>query len=272
MDFSKTLKISKKWKLNKEEFIMTTECYVNEVLKHLNRNRKPDNQVKLKINEVTGDYEFENPGDKNYDSVCYLIALNVAIKAAKLQMDNDVTGFQHGYIVSIINTLINDRLFEPIEDCDDEWTELRDFGKDGNKEYQAKRYTALFKTVKPDGVVAYNDVNRFAGRDGKDGPCWSGRFADIVGEKVYGPITLPYMPKPTIIFDSVSFDSKNAEIGCYDTICFYDVNGQVIFYDDGGKEITKDEFLGRYNRYCTVAKEKGYNPVEIELDRINKNS
>ncbi len=251
---------------------MTNELYEKEVLMHLNRNRKPDDQVKLKLNEVTGDYEFENPGDKNYDSVCYLIALNVAIKAANLQRDNGVTGFQHGCIVSIINTLINDRLLEPIEDRDTEWTELKDFGKDGDKEYQAKRYSALFKTVKPDGTVKYNDVNRFASRDGKDGPCWSGRFADIVGERVYGPITMPYMPKPTIIFVSSSFDSKNAEIGCYDTICFYDVNGQTVFYDDDGEEITKDEFLDRYNRYCAVAKQKGHEPIKIDLDCINKNS
>lgn len=251
---------------------MTTEFYVNEVLLYLNRNRKPDDQVKLKLNEVTGDYEFENPGDKNYDSVCYLVALNAAIKAANLQMDNGVTGFQHSCIVSIINTLINGRLLEPIEDRDAEWTELRDFGEAGVTEYQAKRYPALFKTVRPDGTVKYNDVDRFAARDGKDGPCWSGRFANIVGEKAHGPITLPYMPKPTVIFDSTSFDSKNAEIGCYDTICFYDINGQTIFYDDSGEEITKDEFLSRYNHYCTVAKEKGYKPVEIEFDRINKNS
>ena len=223
-------------------------------------NKEAGHEVKLELNETTGDYEFENKSDADYGTVCYLVALNTMIKLNNLQQDAGITGFQHSVIAGILNKFVNCRVLTPIEDNDNEWTES--FKNAGNTVYQGKRYTGIFKNVSPEGVVTYNDVNRFTFRD--NGGCFHCGTLNAIAESHYGPITLPYMPKESVMFDTVTFDSVNGNTGEFDTICVYDMCGESIYIDSDGTPLTKEEFLKRYENYCKVCED----PVPLDTDRL----
>lgn len=251
---------------------MRSSILVEEVTRAINSKAKPEYHVKFKLNEATGDYEFEDPSSVNYSSICYLIALNIVNKAVKLQSDNGITGFQHGIIARLVTELVNDRVLTPIEDKDDEWQCINEYygeenEKTGKNDYQSKRYASLFKHVSPTGEITYDDIDRFAYREEGCG-CWNGSVISNIGEKLYGPITLPYMPKETIIFDAVTFDSVTARPGEYDTMCIYNAKDLTLFLDDNGNELSKDEFISRYDKYCKIANDNGYEVKTLDMNRI----
>ena len=244
---------------------MTNETVLNEIMIAL--KNEAGHEVKLKLNETTGDYEFEDKSDTEYGTVCYLIALNTMIKLNKLQQDEGITGFQHSVIASILNTLIDDRVLTPIEDTDDVWELVEGFAGESEKTYQCKRYSALFKHVSSDNNVSYSAVGRFAYKE-PNGVCFNRGMLDRIAEKYFGEIKMPYLPEKTKVFDAVTFDSETGEDGCYDTMCIYDMCGKTIYLDDNGNSLTKDEFLARDEKSCDIRKSNSAEIVPLDMARL----
>lgn len=246
---------------------MTNETVLNEIMFAL--KNEAGHEVNLKLNETTGDYEFEDKADTDYGTVCYLIALNTMVKFNKLQEDMGITGFQHSVIAGILNTLIDDRVLAPIEDTEDAWRFAYNFTDDGKpvKVYQCKRYSALFKDVYSDGGIKYNVVSRFVYKE-PNGACFHCGMLDRIAEKYFGEIKMPYLPEKTKVFDAVTFDSENGEDGCYDTMCIYDMCGKTLYLDDNENSLTKDEFLARYEKYCDIRKSKSAEIVSLDMTRL----
>lgn len=240
-----------------------------EVSIALNKLCKDGKKVELKLNEETGDYEFVNPEDRDYDSICYLIALNIAHKAEILQENEGVTGFQHGYIAAIAKDLIDCVPLTPIDDVDAEWTEVGISFSDGVTVYQAKRAYDLFKRVYADGTVKYSDNNRFVYREG--GGTWHCKTLINIAEKYYGPITFPYMPggKNRHVFEAVTFDSVKGEPGSYDTMVIYDMKGETLYITDDGEPLTYEEFMKRYEQYCQAAEKAGFEVKKLKQSEDN---
>lgn len=236
----------------------------NEVLFALNKDHKENEKIELKLNEETQDYEFVNPKDRDYNSICYLIALNIAHKAEVLQAKEGITGFQHGYIATIAKSLIDSNPITPIEDNEDEWAEVVIADNDGPTIYQAKRAPNLCKYVYSDGAIKYRDNNRFVYVE--DGATWNSKLISDIAEKYYGPITFPYMPgsKNRYVFEVTTFDSVNGEPGSYDTMVIYDMKGKTLYITDDGDSLTYEEFMNRYKSYCHVAEKKGFEVKKLK--------
>ena len=88
----------------------------------------------------------ENPnkkdGEFDYGCACY----ESALKAFKSLCDDGHSGFSIKMTQEILNRLINGQPLTPIEDTDDIWYERHHY-KEGNKLYQCKRMSSLFKDV-----------------------------------------------------------------------------------------------------------------------------
>jgi len=80
------------------------------------------------------------------------------------------SGMSAPYVASIFNKLSKFEPLIPITGKDEEWSDVRDYGK-GEPWYQNKRCSALFKDGK-DGRPYYIDA--IVKRD-QNGNCWSGR-------------------------------------------------------------------------------------------------
>ena len=166
--------------------------------------------------EVAIACETENPNKKDrefdYDYACYKSAL----KAFKTLCDDGHSGFSIKITQSILNRLINGQPLTPIEDTDDIWYERHHY-KEGNKLYQCKRMSSLFKDVYADGTVEYSDNNRSycVNINNPNDTYYSGLVRRIV-DKMF-PITMPYMPGTPIKVYCEDFltDKKN---GDFDTI------------------------------------------------------
>lgn len=236
----------------------------NEVLFALNKDHKENEKIELKLNETTGDYEFVNPEDRDYGTICYIIALNIAHKAEVLQAKEGITGFQHGYIATIAKSLIDSDPITPIEDNEDEWAEVLMAANDGPTIYQAKRAPNLCKYVYSDGVIKYRDSNRFVYVE--DGAAWNSKLISDIAEKYYGPITFPYMPgsKNRHAFEVTTFDSVNGKPGSYDTMVIYDMKGETLYITDDGDPLTHEEFMERYNQYCQAAEKGGFEVKKLK--------
>ena len=158
----------------------------------------------------------ENPNKKDrefdYDCACYKSAL----KAFKTLCNDGHSGLSMKITQSILNRLINGQPLTPIEDTNDIWYERHHY-KEGNKLYQCKRMSSLFKDVYADGTVEYSDNNRLycVNINNPNDTYYSGLVRRIV-DKMF-PITMPYMPGTPIKVYCEDFltDKKN---GDFDTI------------------------------------------------------
>ncbi|MFR6083704.1 MAG: hypothetical protein ACLUIZ_05070 [Agathobacter rectalis] len=65
-----------------------------------------------------------------------------------------------GITKNILNRLITGKPLTPIVDTEDIWDAGASFEKNGEKSTQCKRMSSLFKHVKADGSISYNDVSR----------------------------------------------------------------------------------------------------------------
>ena len=236
----------------------------NEVLFALNKDRKENEKIELKLNDETQDYEFVNPKDCDYGTICYLIALNIAHKAEVLQEKEGITGFQHGYIAGIAKNLIDNVPITPIEDNEGEWTEIVMGANGAPTIYQAKRASSLFKYVYDDGTVKYSDCDRFVYRE--DGATWNCKLLGEIAEKYYGPITFPYMPgsKNRHVFEAITFNSINGEPGSYDTMVVYDMKGETLYITDDGDPLSYEEFMKRYEQYRQAAEKAGFEVKKLK--------
>lgn len=185
--------------------------------------------------------------DWEYGVACY----ESALRAYRSLMKDGHSGFSIGITKGILNRLIDGRCLTPIEDTPDVWNDIStEMGaKEGQKEYQCKRMTSLFKRVGPDGTVTYSDIDRVhaVSVDEPNIPYQSGFITRLI-DKIF-PITMPYFPathKFKVIREEFLVDPK---MGDYDTVAYLEI-------------ITPDGKRIPLNRYFKETKENGM--VQIE--------
>jgi len=192
-----------------------------------------------------------------------------ALKAFRSICADGHSGCSIGVTKSILNRLIDGKPLSPIEDVPELWHDCCMCDGEGKAVYQNARMSGLFKDVYPDGTVIFDDIDRTVlveiDLDGRESTWHSGLASKLVDELV-GHITLPYYPKdkPYKVY-AQQFDSVNGEVGCFDTshiIKVVDPDGNEIpcerFYAetaDGEKEISAEEYRGRYLHYLSALKE-----------------
>lgn len=158
----------------------------------------------------------ENPnreeGEWDYGCACY----ESALKAFESLCSDGHSGFSIKMTQGILNRLLDGQPLTPIEDAEDNWNECC-WSNNGEKKYQCRRMSSLFKDVYPDGRVEYSDVNQFIGVN-IDNPdvTWHNGLIDRVMKELF-PITMPYMPgKPIKVYcEELLTDPKN---GDFDTV------------------------------------------------------
>lgn len=194
----------------------------------------------------------ENPDwdGKSFDYGCS--CYQSALKAYKSLCEDGHSGFSFSVTRNILEKLLYEIPLSPIEDTDDVWMEVSLGGKNGEREYQCKRRYSLFKRVKSDGSVSYNDVERVVcyeiGENNGFHSTWLSKLVD----EMY-PIKMPYMPsknKFKVYCEYFLTDEKN---GDYD-MCRIDhlitPEGKEVvihrFFDlrsDEPKEISSSEYF-----------------------------
>lgn len=185
------------------------------------------------------------PGEFDYGCACY----ESALKAYKSLCEDEHSGFSIKMTQSILNRLLNDQPLTPIEDVGDIWGTKA--GPD-----QCKRMSSLFKSVKPDGSVTYNDVNRVIciSLNNHLATYRSGLVSRIINEMF--PITMPYMPGEPIKVYCEDF-LVNEKNGDFDTVgVFYALKTE----DGEEKRIEINKFFGTSedepNKFIEISKEK----------------
>ena len=189
----------------------------------------------------------DNKDDWDYGVACY----ESAMKAFKSLLEDEHSGFSIGITKNILVRLIEGKPLTPIEDVPEVWTEVPYLNRQkGERVYQCKRMSSLFKYVRPDGSVEYSDNNRVICENfDRPGIGFTTRLArDIIDEMF--PITMPYSPRGSkykVIMEDFLVDSKNGD---------YDTQGVLYAIDPDGKEI-------EINRYFAET-DKGF--VEISAE------
>lgn len=194
----------------------------------------------------------ENPHDAEYGIACYQSAL----RAYKSISRDGHSGMSIQITKGLLNRLIDGKTLTPIQDTPDIWEQIPYVNKeDGTEHYQCKRMSSLFKHVKSDGTVLYDDTNRVNCVD-IDNPdiAFTNGLATRFVNKLY-PITMPYLPaskKYTIVRHDFAYDPKN---GDYDTMAFLYIltpEGEKVevnryFAEKGGQivPISKEEYERR---------------------------
>lgn len=199
----------------------------------------------------------ENPnrkeGEFDYGCACY----ESALKAFESLCGDGHSGFSIKITQQILNWMIDGQPLTPIEDTDDIWDECS-WDKNGEKQYQCKRMSSLFKTVYPDRHVEYSDVNRYVKIDiNNPNSAWHSGLIDRVMEEIF-PITFPYMPgKPIKVYcEDLLTDPKN---GDFDTVgIFYAVKEE-----NGGQKRTE---INRFFRESFEGEEAENGWTEINYD------
>lgn len=184
-----------------------------------------ENEVELACeHEKSGD---DGDGFSEYGCACYRSAL----KAFDSLMEDEHSGMSIGITRNILNRLIAGKPLIPIVDTDDIWDAGASFEKNGEKSIQCKRMSSLFKHIKEDGSISYNDVARAAcvSINNPNNTYHSGLIDKIMDEMF--PITMPYMPstKPFYVYcEDFLYDTEN---GDFDTVgVFYVItpNGEKV--------------------------------------------
>ena len=165
-----------------------------------------------------------------YGCACY----EGALEAFKVLCKQGHSGFSIKITQGILNRLIDGKPLTAIEDVDSVWNDIHEYydknAKKGTK-YQCKRMSSLFKDVRPDGTVKYNDIDRVYCYDiDNENVSYHSGLADTIINEMF-PIEFPYYP-PSKSFKmyAVDFlvDPKN---GDFDTMGFTKAikpNGEVI--------------------------------------------
>ena len=175
-------------------------------------------------NEKSGNNQ---DGFSEYGCACYRSAL----KAFNSLMEDGHSGMSIGITKDILNRLIMGKPLLPITDTDDIWDTDMSFEKNGEKSIQCKRMSSLFKHIKEDGVVSYNDVSRTVCIDihNPNNSYHSGLADKIIDE--ISPIKMPYMPTVKPYYVYCEYFLYNSENGDFDTVgVFYAItpNGDKI--------------------------------------------
>ena len=165
--------------------------------------------------------KLENPefvvgsGEFDYGCSCY----ESALKAFESIAGDGHSGMSYSFTKQILIRLLERKPLMPIEDTPDVWSDLREYGgvDDGEKHYQCKRMSSLFKYEHPNGRIEYRDVDRVYGKDISDPDSrYSSRLTSDVVNDLF-PITMPYIPEdsPYIVMTETFLSDINN--GDYDT-------------------------------------------------------
>lgn len=168
-----------------------------------------ENEVKLACeHEKSGD---DGDGFSEYGCACYRSAL----KAFDSLMEDEYSGMSIiGITRNILNRLIAGKPLTPIVDTDDIWDAGASFEKNGEKSIQCKRMSSLFKHVKEDGSISYNDVARTVCVSIHDpNSTYHSGLADKIMDEMF-PISMPYVPstKPFYVYcEAFLYDTEKME-------------------------------------------------------------
>lgn len=183
-------------------------------------------------------------GEWDYGCACY----ESALKAFKSLAEDGHSGMSFGFTKNILIRLMEHKPLTPIEDTEENWTSLREYGD--RKNHQCVRMSSLFKEINDDGTVTYNDVDRVVCIDINNGSSYSsGLVRGIINEMF--PITMPYNPPSGCIkvyCEDFLTDPKN---GDFDT--------QGIFYAimPDGKRVEINRYYGENGRrFVEISKEE----------------
>lgn len=188
-----------------------------------------------------------------------------ALKAYRSLSEDGHSGMSWSFTGKVLMRLMKGRPLTPLKGTDDEWVKTTE----DNDWYQNNRCSSVFKHVFSDGTVKYTDNGYAVCIDDDNGyTCGFGSLYDEVYSR--WPITFPYMPaeKPYKVYDR-TFDSVNAERGCFDTVAclrieepdgtVHAVNKFWKEVDDHFEEITKEEYDLRLESYMNKLAERGNN-------------
>ena len=188
-----------------------------------------------------------------------------ALKAYRSLSEDGHSGMSWSFTHEVLMRLMNDRPLTPLQGTNDEWVKVTE-DKDW---YQNRRCSSVFKHVYSDGTVKYTDNDYVVGIDDENGHT---HHFGLLDAEVYSrwPIAFPYMPyeRPYKVYDR-TFDSVNAERGCFDTVAclrieepdgtVHAVNKFWKKVDDRFEEITKEEYDLRLESYMNKLAERGNN-------------
>lgn len=202
-------------------------------------------------------------GDKlesewDYGCACY----SGALEAFEVLCKQGHSGMSISITKQILNRLIEGKPLTPIEDTEDVWNSVIDC-REGFKEYQCKRMSALFKRVYDDGRVTYSDVDRIVCVDIHSGATYTSGLVRGVISGMY-PITMPYMPTvPYKVYcEDYLTDPKN---GDFDTV------GIRYLLTPEGERVTVDKFFKESGNGFVEIPLNEY-LVRVELDKARKES
>lgn len=178
--------------------------------------------------------------------------------------------FEMESIKCILNQLMSGKPLTPIEDTKDVWVSV-DI-KNDSKTFQCRRMKSLFKEIKEDGSVIYNDETRYhAIWIGHERMGWlHEKVVDKVMNELY-PITMPYMPSDIgyrVYVEAFKADYKSESI---DTIGII----YTITPDNKRKSINR-YFSIKKRKYIEISQEKylrrkkNHEYLERELERTKK--
>lgn len=158
----------------------------------MNTYERAKHELKLaRENEIAQCKKNENyqPGDEDYGIMCY----NAAEQLLAVFQEQGHSGYSAMVVCSIFEHLVKGKPLTFIKDDEDQWCNAYTIEKFPEKRYQHKRMSSLFKHVKPDGAVAYYDIDRIRIYDQNGSPFSSSthHIDDVVSE--YFPITFPYI-------------------------------------------------------------------------------
>ena len=193
-------------------------------------------------------------GDAIYES---------ALKAYRILAEDGHSVMNWSFTRNVLMRLMKNRPLTPLKGTDDEWV------KTTEDWYQNSRCSSssVFKRVCSDGTVKYTDNDYVVCIDDENGHT---HHFGLLSDEVYSrwPITFPYMPseRPYKVYDR-TFDSVNAERGCFDTVACLRIEGPDgtvhavnKFWkevDDHFEEITKAEYDLRMESYMNKLAERG---------------
>ena len=204
-------------------------------------------------NEIDIACKRERAGSDNKDGWDYGVACyESALKAFKSLLGDGHSGFSIGITKNILVRLIEGKPLTPIEDIPIIWNEVPYLSrKNGERVYQCKRMSSLFKHVSADGSVEYSDNDRvICANVNNPDICFTTKIPrDIID--AMDPITMPYMPKSKpykVYMEDFLTDPANGD---------YDTQGVLYAIDPDGNKIEINRYFAEINhRFIEITAER----------------
>jgi len=181
------------------------------------QKQEPDDWAKKEIDlAISTEKEAANGTDDwKYGAACY----ESAYQAYQTLMQDNHSGFSIQLTKSVLNRLIDGKPLTPVDDTDNSWNEIT-WNDKGDREYQHKRMSSLFKKVNPEGTATYSDINRITCVDIQSpNTQFHNGLATRLIDKLF-PVSMPYMPSAKQYKVFVEEFLTEGGRGDYDTIAY----------------------------------------------------